>query len=402
MNKRLYTLLLCLFAIVSISCSSGDDNQPQLPENPETPVNPGDGDIDYSKVGIEYDDGKNIIFHVKIAIDKEGFEMRDMEFFKSRLKTQWEKINERFNGLDKKGALKRNYIFVPDLEDIILYSHDDNKEDPSSSHWEVPKHHNAKIDRKKFQCLVAYDFAVQDGEGGGGFGDDDGLGNILVINPGKDNIGKFYDHFAEKANTVAAITHEMGHFRGVVDTYLCRINASNNPVSGQGFEPETGNMNNPYPTLDKCAWSDYEMRVINLNGAEKEYWLIYKCMRDYFPDFIEFTVTEEGKSVEDCTLNFYKAEDYKIIKNPIKSFEFEGGLLRKNGHELFWQNDWDKYPWTYYNLLLVEAVNNETGKKGYGFLPAYEAHNQGLKDKYEDKISGKSVFKKVIEIKSSK
>lgn len=400
MIKRFYTLLFCMLTIASISCSNNDD-ETKIPQKPETPVNPGD-EIDYDKVGIEYDDGTNIIFHIKIAIDKEGYEMRDDAFFKTRLKTQWEAINERFSGLDKKGMLKRNYIFVPDLEDIILYSHNDNVEDPSSSHWEVPKWHNNRIDRKKFQCMVVYDFAVQEGEGGGGFGDDDGLGNILVINPGVENIGKFYDHFTDKANTAAAITHELGHFRGIVDTYLCRISASNNPINGKGFEPEPGNMNNPYPALKDCAWSDYEMRVINLNGAKKEFRLLHTCMRDYFPDYLEFTVTEDGKTVEDCTLNIYNASSYKVEPTPVKTFNFEGGTLRKGGHDLFWTFDWEKYPWTYYNMVLLEAVNNKTGHKGYSFLPAYEVHNQGLIDKYENKINGKSIFKRTIDINSNK
>lgn len=397
--KRLQTLILCMLASTYISCSDGGNSIPTLPEEPETPVKPDEGDeIDFDKIGIEYNDGTNIIFHVKIAIDKEGYEMRDMEFFKTRLKTQWEGINKRFNGLDKKDALKRNYIFVPDLEDIILYSHDDNKEDPSSSHWEVPKYHNDRIDRKKFQCMVAYDFAVQEGEGGGGFGDNDGLGNILVINPGKQNIGKFYDHFAESANTVAAITHEMGHFRGVVDTYLCRVSGKNNPVNGQGFEPEAGNMNNPYPALDKCEWSEYEMRAINANGAKKALYLLHKCMRDYFPDNLEFTVTQNGEPVVDCTLNIYNAGGYKVDPKAVKTFNFTGGMLRKEGHELFWTHDWVQYPWTYYTMVLLEAINNKTGKKGYSFLPAYEVHNKGLIDKYENKITGKSIFKRTIEI----
>lgn len=397
--KRLQTLILCLLASTCISCSEGEDdsNTPQLPEVPEVPVKPDEGgDIDIDKVGIEYNDGTNIIFRVKIAIDKEGWDMRDEEFFKTRLKTQWEGINERFNGLDKKGALIRNYIFVPDLEDIILYSHDDNKENPANSHWEVPKWHNDRIDRKKFQCLVVYDFAVQEGEGGGGFGDSQGLGNILVINPGKENIGKFYDHFTDKANTVAAITHEMGHFRGVVDTYLCRVNSKDNPINGQGFEPEKGNMNNPYPALNQCEWSEYETRVINLNEAKKQEYICYYCMHDWFPDMIEFNIIQNGEPVEDCTLKVYKMTDYKIWPDAIKTYSFNGGTLRKNGKEIFWHNT---AAWSYYNMVFVEAIDNQTGKKGYSFMPAYELHNQGIIDKYENKIEGRSVFKKTIEIK---
>ncbi|WP_343556355.1 hypothetical protein [Sphingobacterium sp.] len=398
MNKFFSMMFACLCIHTAVSCSP--NKEVLQPEEPGNPSVPGTGGTDWSNVGIEYDDGTNIVFHVKIAIDKEGFDMRDMDFFKSKLKTQWDQINERFNGLDKTNKLKRNYIFVPDLEDIILYNHNDNAQDPSSSHWEVPDHHNNRIDRSKFQCLVVYDFAVQAGEKGGGFGDSDGVGNILVINPSESNIGKFYDHFAESANTVAAITHEMGHFRGVVDTYLCRVSAGNNPVSGQAFEPEAGNMNNPYPALPDCAWSDYEMRVINANGAKKEFRMIYKTMRDYFPDEVEFNVTQGGTKVENCKLNFYKIEGGKVKTPFVKTYDFTGGTLRKGGHELFWYNDWVQWPWTYYDIMLVEAINTQTGAKGYSFLPAYEVHNKGIKDKVEDKISGKSIFSRTIDIKN--
>lgn len=394
MKKLFCTLIFSLFATICISCSEDASNEPILPPVPEEPVNPEEND-NYDNIGIEYDDGTNIVMHVKIAIDKEGWNMRNKEFFLSRLKTQWEGINERFNGLDKKNALKRNYIFIPDLEDIILYNHDDNQEDPSSSHWEVPKWHNYRIDRKKYQVLVAYDFTVQEGEGGGGHGDSYGLSNILVINPGKENIGKFYDHFTTAANTVAAITHELGHSRGLIDTYLCRVNSKNNPINGQGFEPEKGNMNNPYPTLDKCEWSDYEMRVINLNGAQMKQYLLYHCMNDWFPDMIEFSITENGEPVEDCTMNIYKMTDYKVWPDAIKTYPFNGGTLRKNAKEIFWHNT---AAWSYYNMVFVEAINNKTGKKGYSFIPAYELHNQGIMDKFENKIEGRSIFKKNIEI----
>lgn len=397
MKKYFCTFFFSLFAAACISCSDGNSNEPILPPDPEPeePVNPG-GNDNYDNIGIEYDDGTNIVMHVKIAIDKEGWDMRNEEFFKTRLKTQWEGINERFNELDKKDMLKRNYIFIPDLEDIILYNSNDNKEKPSNSHWEVPKWHSHRIDLKKYQILVAYDFAVQEGEEGGGHGDSNGLSNILVINPGKQNIGKFYDHFTDKANTVAAITHELGHCRGVIDTYLCRVNGKNNPINGQGFEPEKGNMNNPYPSLDECEWSEYEMRVINLNGAKKQQYLCYNCMNDWFPDMIEFNVVANDEPVKDCTLNIYKMTDYKIHPDAIKTYPFNGGTLRKNAKEIFWHNT---AAWSYYNMVFVEAVDNKTGKKGYSFMPAYELHHQGIIDKYENKIEGRSVFKRTIEIK---
>lgn len=329
MNKFIYTLLVLLFATIGANSFNGEDTALTLPKE--------NGNSKYDNINIEYDNGTNIVMHVKIAIDKEGWEMRD-EIFKTRLKTQWEGINKRFNGLDKKGMLKRNYIFIPDLEDIILYECDDNKKNPANSHWEIPQWHNDRIDRKKYHFLVVYDFAVQEGEGGGGHGDNDGLGNILVINPGKENIGKFYNH----------------------------------------------------------EWSEYEMRAINLNGAKKQQYLLYYCMNDWFPDMIEFNVTENGEAVEGYTLKVYKMTNYKIEADPIKTYTFNESILRKNAKEIFWHGN---EAWHYYNMVFVEALNNKTGNKGYCYMPAYEVHNQGVIDKFEKKTKEYSVFKKNIEIK---
>ena len=398
MKKFFCIFFFSLAATVCFSCSDNGSNETMLPQEPdsEESINPG-ADGNYDNIGIEYDDGTNIVMHVKIAIDKEGWDMRDETFFKTGLKKQWEGINERFNGLDKKGKLQRNYIFIPDLDDIILYNFNDNKEAPAGSHWEVTRWHSDRIDLKKFQILVSYDFAIQEEEVGksGGHGDSNGLSNILVINPGEQNVGKFYDVFSDAANTVAAITHELGHCRGVIDTYLCRVNSKNNPVSGQGFEPEKGNMNNPYPSLDKCEWSEYEMRVINLNGAKKQQYLCYYCVHDWFPDIIEFDVTENGEPVTNCVLNVYKMSDYKIHPTPVKTYAFSGGILRKNSKDIFWHGS---AAWSYYNMVLIEVINDKTQNKAYSFMPAYELHNQGIIDKFENKLTN-SIFKRSIDIK---
>ena len=149
--KQFYTLLFFCLGMMFVGCSDDDKNEPQLPGEPGTEV-PDGGEFNPENVGLEYDDGTNCAFNVKIAIDKEGWEMRDAEFFKNRLKTEWDAINERFNKLDKQGALKRNYVFIPDLEDIIIYENGkDDKGNNISKHWDVPVDHADKIDFNKFQ-----------------------------------------------------------------------------------------------------------------------------------------------------------------------------------------------------------------------------------------------------------
>lgn len=386
------------FSLTASACSGDDDpaNEPPKEENPQEGEDEGggNGEIDYSKVGLEYDDGENLIFHVKIAIDKEGASMRSMDYFKENLKKQWDDINVRFNALDKKNELKRNYIFVPDLDGIIIYNYED-----ADSHWSVPSDYASQIDFNKYQCLVAYDFVVQEGEGGGGCGDDGkGMANILVVNANKSNIGKFYDHFQSSANTVAAITHELGHFRGIWDLYVINLNGSNNAVNGQGFQAPDGVMNNnTYGPIEEVYWNEYEILCLNACLARKEYRLFDTCLWEYFPDNIEVHVTEGGQDVKDgFKLNFYAIENYKIdttTDRPQKTAALS--TLRMDARDLFWYGD--AY-WQWTPMFLLEAVSNATGKKGYAFLPYYEVHMQGLKDKSASPIEGKSTYKLTINI----
>lgn len=356
----------------------------------------------YDDTGREYDDGENIIFHVKLAIDEEGFAMmnNDMEFFKENLGNQWDEINRRFNGLDKKGILNRNYIFVPDLEDIIVYKYKSN-----DSHWNVAKDYEDRIDVNKFQLSVAYDFIKQDGEGGGGFGGScpEGMNNIMVTcySTTKEDIRKFA---STEALSDESIVHELGHYRGLIDTYWCEISASNNKVNGKSFAPERGNMMGAcYAPLEEVEWSEYEMYVINTTATGGKNVDIHSTVRDYFPDEAEFQVTENGKPVEGFTLNFYP-KDYNgsNIEKVSQTYTQQGSSIILNAKvPLFWpwQAWYESYPYTYNRLLLVEAISTQTGKKAYQFLPVYEVHKQGLLDKYLNKITGKSVFKMTIDIK---
>lgn len=393
MRKIFYLSVLSFlcFTFSAVSCSDNDESA-ELSSVEEVQPEEEDAGTDYDNVKLEYDDGKNLIFHVKIAIDREGAAMRNMEFFKENLKEQWEAINIRFNALDKKNELKRNYIFVPDLEDIIIYDFKD-----SGSHWNVPKDYASEIDFNKYQCLVAYDFVVQEGEGGGGCGDDGkGMSNILVVNANKNNIGKFYDHFQESVNTVAAITHELGHFRGIWDLYVVNLSGSNNKVNGESFRAPDGVMNdNTYGPIEEVYWNEYEILCLNECLARKENRLYDTCLWECFTDNIEIHVTEDGREVKGFTLNFYKFSNYVIDNQADKSQKVEGATLRLDARNLFW---WGDAYWQWTSMFLLEAVNTQTGRKGYAFLPYYEPHMQGLKDKSASPIEGKSVYKVNIDI----
>ena len=70
--RTLYILFFFICVFANICCSEGSNNQPILPDEEEPTPPPSEFNPD--NVGLEYDDGTNIAFHIKIAIDKEGFE----------------------------------------------------------------------------------------------------------------------------------------------------------------------------------------------------------------------------------------------------------------------------------------------------------------------------------------
>lgn len=356
---------------------------------------------DYSDVDREYDDGENIIFHVKLAIDKEGLEMmnNDMEFFKTNLAEQWDEINKRFNALDKKNILNRNYIFVPDIEDIIVFEHD------VSSNWDVAYNYADRINTQKFQLAVTYDFCKQDGDGGGGFGGKcpEGMQHIMVgcYTDNQEGIRKLA---GTEGLSDESIVHELGHFRGLIDTYWCELSASDNLITHKGFWPERGNMMGAcYAPTDQVEWSEYEMYVINATATGAKNVDIHKTVAEYFPDDVEITVTENGQPTEGFTLKLYP-KDYNgsKIEKISQSYIQNGSKITLNAkYPLFWpsQNWYENYKWTYNRLLLAEAISKKTGKKGHLFIPVYEVHKQGLKDKHINQITGRSVYKATIDIK---
>ena len=351
---------------------------------------------EYNDVEREYDDGKNCIFHVKIAIDKPGYEMsgRDMRYFQEKIAIQWEAITERFNALDKNRLLKRNYIFVPDVKDIIVY--DENY---------FERENNPRIPYDKYQLIVCYDFYKNDNisMGGGSYS-----GNM---NAGIDLIGlSAYCEDAEEFDRVLnpetsgfeeAMAHELGHFRGLLDTYLCDLSSSNNKINGQSFTAEWGNMMGAcYQPTGKVWWSDYEAYVINVTLAK--HCAGSATVAKYFPENMEVTVTEQGKPCDDFTLKFYPKNGSGIIESVKNEFEGTGGVIQIDAKKLFWKFDgeWNNRPYAgfFYKLFLVEAINKKTGKKAYKMLPFYDVHKQGLIDKSEKPIDGESTFKYSINI----
>lgn len=326
----------------------------------------------------DYDDGSTIFINVKIAIDQRGWETQTPEYFKSKLKEQWEKVNYRFNASDKNHQLKRKYVYKPDLDDIIVY--------PGCSYW-GENGANTKVinqmDTSIFKLVVIYDFFYQgadQGEYGGGCGNDNGIGTILVINGSEGMKDKYNDHFG--VYTYRAITHELGHFRGLIDLYADVVKAENNPINSTDYNPPHCLMNDYCYTADEeTSWSDYAIKIINKTGNIKKANLIDGLMYDDFANQIEFRATKNNEPI-DARVNLYLATysfdtwSNSVSKTPYCMYKLKNGTFVLNDlRTLFFKNPELMYDRR--QVFLVEAIS-ETGEKKYAWISDYEMHNSGM------------------------
>ena len=358
-----FTLMTILFMV--ISCSSG--------LNKVEPVNK--NEIKYTA---DYDDGSTIYINVKIAIDQKGWNTNTPEFFKEKLKEQWNQINSRFNNSDKKHQLKRKYIFRPDLDNIVVYS--------GCSYW-GENGANMKvigqIDKNIFKLVVIYDFfyeGAENGEYGGGCGNDDGIGTILVINASDGMKNKYNDHFG--VYTYRAITHELGHFRGLIDLYADVVKAENNPINGEAYNPPHCLMNDYCYTPDEeSSWSDYAIKIINKTGNIKRVNLIDNLMYEDFADKMLIRTTKNGEPI-DAKVSLYQASysyttwSNTVSKTPYYVYAVKNGSYTVNDlRTLFYKNIQEKNDRR--QVFLVEATDSE-GQKKYAWISDFEMHNSGM------------------------
>ena len=332
-------------------------------------------DINYTA---DYDDGSTIYINVKIAIDEKGWDSNTPEFFKQKLQEQWDQINARFNNSDRKHQLKRKYIFKPDLDDIIVYT--------GCSYWgENGANMKAinQMDKSIFKLVVIYDFfyeGAEAGEYGGGCGNDDGIGTILVINASDGMKNKYNDHFG--IYTYRAITHELGHFRGVIDLYADVVKGADNPVNGEAYNPPHCLMNDYCYTPDaESSWSDYAVKIMNKTGNIKKANLIDQLMYDDFANKMHITASKNGTPV-DVKVNLYQASySYVTWSNAVSKIPYctydvkNGSYLVDDLRSLFYKSKDVLYDRR--QVFLVEAVNAE-GQKKYGWISDFEMHNSGM------------------------
>lgn len=335
----------------------------------------------------DYDNGDTIFINVKIGIDEKGWEAKTPEYYKTELIKQWKQINDRFNHSDRKKQLKRFYVFKPDVDDIIVYK--------GCSFW---GEHGAdtkiiqQMDKNIFKLVVIYDFfyeGAEAGEYGGGCGNNDGIGTILVINASDGMKNKYNDHF--NIYTYRAITHELGHFRGAIDLYADVVEAENNPVTHEKFMPPHCLMNDfCYAPDEDSYWSDYAVKVINKSGNEKIVDIVNSMMYEGFARKMKVTVTK-GDAPVNAVMKLYPASYSQekwsnvLSSTPLHQYNVVNGeYIVSDLRALFF--DPQAGGFGRYQVFLAEI--DLGSEKKYVWLADYMMHECGLdgKEIYELKF----------------
>jgi len=231
--------------------------------------------------------------------------------------------------------------------------------------------------------VVIYDFfyeGTENGEYGGGCGNDNGIGTILVINASEGMKNKYNDHFG--IYTYRAITHELGHFRGIIDLYADVVKGENNPINKESYNPPHCLMNDYcYTSDEESSWSDYSIKIINKTGNTKRANLIDNLMYDDFADKMRITATKNGEPTG-VKVKLYQASysyvtwSNTVSKTPYCVYDVKNGNYEVTDlRSLFYKNKEEKSDRR--QVFLVEAINNE-GQKKYAWISDFEMHNCGM------------------------
>lgn len=167
------------------------------------------------------------------------------------------------------------------------------------------------------------------------------------------------------------LTHELAHARGAVDTYGMRVDAANNPVNGQAFEPVNSLMTYPYNNI---VWDEYTTHLLNSTAdgpITGDDWIVKP-----FPKTIAIkTLDQEGQPLEGVSLDLYPVDwfSYTLTPTPVKHV-----TTNLEGIYQFSTNPYGVptvgYPWhfRYCNFLLKATYNDVVT---YQWLPVYDVQN---------------------------
>ncbi|GAB4033169.1 hypothetical protein [Spirosoma gilvum] len=216
-----------------------------------------------------------------------------------------------------------------------------------------------------FTYAVVIDGKFTSNSQGGGW-----LGNNQVIYHKWDWSSNF-DSGPFGSGATDGLTHEFGHARGGVDIYGMRVEGSNNPVSGETFEPVNSIMNFPYGNI---VWDEYTTNLLNSTAGDPivgNSWIL-----DPFPGSIGIkTVDYLGQPLGNVKLDVFPVNwfSYSVASAPVTTT-----MSQMDGSYTFSPNPFQPgstgYPWLMrYSNFLIKATYNATVV--YKWMPLYDVQN---------------------------
>jgi hypothetical protein len=335
--KNKFSLLLFLAAL-AVACS--DDDGPAGPDDPVTPS----------------PDRPAWRFEVKVMLDRPTYALyfSDTAIVNNKLARRFADVNALYRGKNALPWFDGDVEFVPVFSASHVY-------DLSSA----TIFRQAPAYRGDYPYLLLLDGRAGDQPGEWEHSDWTGWGNEVVSLCYRRADGSIEDMLSSYT-TSEAITHELGHARGVPDVYAMAV--TSNPVGGGNFEPVTCIMN---VCWGGTAWSPYARLLINRNrdlvqGQEG----FHPLEEVSFPLAARLEVTRRGAPLAGASLNIYREKMYENRIDPEPAFQktlLADGTISLSPRELFIAPGETGLA---YGVLLLEIIDGDD--KLYRFLPAYD------------------------------
>lgn len=311
-------------------------------------------------------------FDVKVMLDRATYKLyfSDADIVKKKLQERFDDVAALYKGKNGINFFDADIKFNPIFDESNVY-------DSSSEDVFV----NGLTYRGDYPYLLIIDGCIGDYAGERVHSDWTGWGQEIVclfdngLSAADD--GKTVYDILSKYKTSEAITHELGHARGVPDIYAMEVKT--NPICNLIFSPVKCIMN---VCWGGDSWSEYAQLLINRNKdlvrGEPGFCPLEEPP---FPETLTLKMLKGEQPISNAKVNIYGSVmySYTVEDNSVSSYTTdEDGCIQLNPESLFTGTNGDYK----YGVVLLEIVSSE--EKYYDFLPVYEVQIPYLKEAKEN------------------
>lgn len=306
-------------------------------------------------------------FDVKVVLDRATYKLyfSDEDIVKKKLKERFDEVAALYRGKNDITFFDADIKFNPIFEKSFVYDNSSEKVFQDCIKY-----------RGNYPYLLIIDGCVGDYDDERIHSDWTGWGREAVClfdnGLGKTDAGTVYD-ILSKYKTSEAITHELGHARGVPDIYAMDIKT--NPICNLTFSPVECIMNICWGGE---SWSEYAQLLINRNkDLVRGDPGFYPLENPSFPEELTLKITSKGEPVNNVKVNLYGSKMYSntVEDKPVSSYTTDkSGCISLNPKLVYT----GPYGDLMYGVVLVEILYSEN--KSYKFVPVYDVQIPYLRD----------------------